>query len=230
MELTIESAFSPGGIVGHSSYLLLVISMMMQRISLLRILVIGSALLAILYDWVWLKDPVGVFWESALVLVNVVQLLILYWKNLLARFSEDELLFINGKMPGLSRGKSRELLNKGSWIEATNGTELTRQGKPVENLIYISRGSVDIFANNKRVSQCSAGDFIGEMTIMNREAATATTVVNGNAHLWQINAADLNRIIAKHSEIKTELEASFSRNLREKIIQSNALVSQGVVP
>jgi hypothetical protein len=230
MELSIESAFSVGGIVGHSSYLLLVISMMMQRISLLRILVIASALLAILYDVVWLKDPVGVFWESALVLVNIVQLLILYWKNMLARFNEDELVFIKGKLPGLSKGKSRDLLNKGTWVELGNGVELTQQGHPAENLIYISNGIVDIFVNGKRVSQCTAGDFIGEMTILNREPATATTVVNGAAHVWQISAGDLHKVIARHGEIKTELEASFSRNYRDKIVQSNALVSQGVVP
>jgi len=230
MELTLESALSRGGIVGHSSYLLLVISMMMQRISLLRILVIASALLAILYDWVWLKDPVGVFWESTLVLVNIVQLLVLYWKNLVARFSEDELVFINGKLPGLSRGRSRALLNLGKWVEAANGHILTREGEAASDLVYISRGVVDVFVGGKQVSRCSAGDFIGEMTILNRDPATATTTVNGVAHIWTISADDLHRIIARHSEIKTELEASFSRNYREKIIQSNVLVSQGVVP
>lgn len=72
MELTIESALSPGGLVGHTSYLLLVVSMLMRRMWLLRILVIASSLVAITYDMVWLKDPVGVFWESLLVSVNVI--------------------------------------------------------------------------------------------------------------------------------------------------------------
>jgi hypothetical protein len=73
MDLTLESAFSTGGLVGHASYLLLVLSMMMRGMTLLRIFVILSAFVSILYDMVWLKDPVGVFWESMLVLVNIVQ-------------------------------------------------------------------------------------------------------------------------------------------------------------
>ncbi len=74
MDLTLKSAFLTGGMVGHLSYVLLVLSMVMRRMSLLRMLVIASAFVAITYDWFWLKDPVGVFWETLLVLVNIVQL------------------------------------------------------------------------------------------------------------------------------------------------------------
>ena len=47
MELTLESAFSTGGLVGHFAYMLLVISMLMRRMIWLRIFVILSALVAI---------------------------------------------------------------------------------------------------------------------------------------------------------------------------------------
>ena len=54
MELTLESAFSVGGLVGHTSYLLLVVSMLMRRMFWLRVFVIASAIVAITYDAVWL--------------------------------------------------------------------------------------------------------------------------------------------------------------------------------
>jgi len=49
VELTLESAFSTGGLVGHFAYMLLVLSMVMRRMIWLRILVILSALVAIAY-------------------------------------------------------------------------------------------------------------------------------------------------------------------------------------
>lgn len=230
MELTLESAFSTGGMVGHLSYLLLVISMMMRNISMLRILVIASALAGISYDWFWLKDPVGVFWESTLVLVNVIQLALLYWKNLTARFDSTELAFLNDKLPGLSRGKSRELLNTGRWEQAPEGTVLTRQGEKVRDLVYIASGAVDIVVGGSRVSQCHAGNFIGEMSILGDEPASATTVVTGNAKLWKIDESGLRRMIAKSPDIEREIEASFSRNFRDKLIHANFLISSGKVP
>ena len=230
MELTLESAFSADGLIGHLSYFLLVLSMLMQRMTWLRIFALSSAAVGICYSFFILHDPVGTFWESALFLVNVGQLLLLHWKNLRASFSDEELEFVNGKLPGLARGRSRALLNKGRWIHAEDGTILTREGSPSGALTYISRGTVDIIANGVKVSQCGAGDFIGEMTVLNDEPATATTRVSGTAQLWQITSADLKSVLSRHPEIGTEIEASFARNYREKLVQSNFLVSKGIVP
>ena len=230
MELTIESAFSTGGLVGHLSYLLLVISMMMSRISLLRILVIASALTAILYDWVWLRDPIGVFWETLLVTVNVVQLAILHWKNISASFSDDEMAFVLGKFPGLAKGQSRQLLDRGKWVEAEDESIITTEGLTAGRLTYVARGAIDVLVGGKRVAQCQPGDFIGEMTVLNGEPASATTQANGGVHLWQIEAEALRRVLSRNPEIERELEASFARNYRDKLIHTNALISKGIVP
>ena len=59
MELTLESALSVGGLVGHLSYLLLVEWTLMRRMWALRVLAIASALVVIGYDEFWLQDPIG---------------------------------------------------------------------------------------------------------------------------------------------------------------------------
>ncbi|NKB45742.1 MAG: hypothetical protein GKS03_15840, partial [Alphaproteobacteria bacterium] len=87
MELTLQSALSFGGMVGHMSYFLLFVSMVMRVMWVLRVLVILSALVGITYDIVWTKDPVGVFWETSLVVVNVVQLTIGWMQNRAEKFS-----------------------------------------------------------------------------------------------------------------------------------------------
>jgi hypothetical protein len=50
MELTLASAFSQEGLLGHAAYVLLVISMLMRTLLWLRILVIASAVLGISYS------------------------------------------------------------------------------------------------------------------------------------------------------------------------------------
>jgi hypothetical protein len=47
--------------VGNISYLLLTISMLMTRMSILRIVAIGSGISGGIYDYFWLNDPVGTF-------------------------------------------------------------------------------------------------------------------------------------------------------------------------
>lgn len=70
MELTLESALSLGGLLGNLSYILLIASMSMRNMLWLRGLVILSGLTGVSYDFFWLHDPVGTFWESGFTLIN----------------------------------------------------------------------------------------------------------------------------------------------------------------
>ena len=57
--------------VGNISYLLLTISMMMTRMLMLRTVAIGSGISGGIYDYFWLNDLVGTFWEVAFTSVNL---------------------------------------------------------------------------------------------------------------------------------------------------------------
>jgi CRP-like cAMP-binding protein len=225
MELTLESAFSTGGLVGHTSYLLLVISMLMRQINLLRMLVIASAFVAIAYDAIWLKDPVGIFWETLLVAVNIVQLSITYFENRVVRFTDEEDNFCSTRLAELERGERRRLLNKGLWVTGLPGTMLTREGEAVSHLVYLASGRVNIESAGHTVATCEPGSFIGEMTVFDGEAATGTAVVATEARYWMIEANLLRELADKRPETGQALQRSFAQNLKDKLIQSNTMIS-----
>ncbi len=231
MELTLESAFSTGGMVGHFAYMLLVLSMVMRRMFLLRILVILSALVAIAYALFWLKDPIGVFWESLLVVVNVVQLAITWHQNRSARFSDEEKVFMQGHLPSLSLSERRRLLNRGMWISGEVGTELTTEGQPVNHLVYLASGQALVISGGRAVAVCEPGAFIGEMTALRGEPASATVKLNQAARYWAIEADQLRRLVKKNTDIGVALEGSFARNMRDKLVRSNKFIqdSGGVI-
>ena len=63
--------FLTDGLVGHLSYIFLIVSSLMRRMMLLRLFLVASAVTGIAYDWIWLGNVVGVFWEGLLIAVNV---------------------------------------------------------------------------------------------------------------------------------------------------------------
>ena len=221
MELTLDSAFSAGGMVGHLSYLLLVISMLMRVMWVLRLLVVASAFVAITYDLIWLKDPVGVFWESLLVVVNIVQLSITYAKNRYQRFDAIEAKFVHEKFPGLSNNLKRKILNKGHWVEGKIGANLTTEGDPVERLIYLVDGEVEISVQDNVVGHCKAGDLIGELTALTGSPATGTAKLTESARYWTITALDLRRLVAGSEEIEQAVNACFHRSMLSKLVAAN---------
>lgn len=218
MELTLESAFSTGGLVGHLSYLLLVISMVLRVMWILRVLVIASALVAIAYDLIWLKDPIGVFWETLLIVVNVGQLSLLYFKNKFARFNEIEARLVNGLFPGLSKSLQRRILNAGVWVEANVGTVLTTEDKPLGEMFYLSSGVVEVRVNQNLVGLCQSGDLLGELTVLSGDPATATAMVAQHIKFWKISRQHLTALMESHEDISHAVQASIQRSMLAKIV------------
>lgn len=230
MELTLASALSQEGLLGHAAYLFLVGSMLMRTLFWLRILVIVSAILGISYAAFILGDPVSTFWETCLVVVNIVQLLLANWRSLRARFTDREQGFVARHLPGLSKGEARALIDRGEWVRLEDGACLAVEGEPVDHLSYISDGRAEVRVSGARVSDCGAGDFIGEMTALTGMPATATVVARGPVTLWRIAAEDLRAVTGRQDAVSREIEAAFSRNYRDKIVAMNRLVASGEVP
>lgn len=221
MELTLESAFSVGGLVGHTSYLLLVVSMLMRRMFWLRVFVIASALVAITYDAVWLKDPVGVFWETTLVLVNIVQIILLWREDRTARFSDEERAFLDTRLRGLSGGQARRLIDAGSWSDLPDGEILTVEGARPAHLVFVASGRVGVFTGGRRVAECGPGAYVGEMSLIDDGTASATARVEGGARVWRIPMDRLEALRQSHPEQTAALDASIARDIRAKLVAVN---------
>lgn len=222
MELSIKSAFSTGGLVGHLAYLLLVVSMLMRSMVRLRILVIASALVAIAYDFFWLKDPVGVFWETLLVTVNVVQIAVTWHLNRRTSFTEEERSLIDARLSSLDRKDARSLLNMGLWVDGAPDTVLTEQGQPVPFLVYLVSGRVDIIFDGQKVGSCGPGNFIGEMSLIGGETASATAVVAEPSRYWMISTDRIRALRQKSETMIKVLESGIALDLRHKILSENS--------
>ena len=207
--------------VGHLSYLLLVVSMMMRTITMLRLLVIASAFVAIAYDIVWLKDPVGVFWETLLVLVNIIQISREWFSERRVRFTPDEQKFVSSRLRGVSKRDAKRLLNLGRWTEGAPGTVLTTEGDPVPNVVYLVSGRVDILCSDVLVGTCGPGNFVGEMSILAEEPASATAVVAETARYWLISSDKLRVLQDTDPQVSGALDVGIARDLRRKIIAAN---------
>ncbi|MEM6889684.1 MAG: cyclic nucleotide-binding domain-containing protein [Pseudomonadota bacterium] len=221
MELTFASAFSTGGMVGHLAYILLIASMLMRRMVWLRVLVIASALVAIAYAVIWLNDPVSSFWETLLVLVNIVQLLITWRQNTTTRFSTEELEFAKRRLRGLPPYHQRKLLGHGHWVDLHEGQVLTQEGKHPDRLYYISEGSASVEVNDQTVATCGPGSYIGEMGFISGEPASALVCVRKPTRAWSISREALVRIDKENPTWMSVIEAGIARDLRLKIIAAN---------
>ncbi|MGI9317733.1 MAG: Crp/Fnr family transcriptional regulator [bacterium] len=217
MELTIESAFSPGGMVGNASYILLILSMAMRRMFLLRVLAILSGLAGIAYDVIWLHDPVGTFWESCFTATNLVQWLLLVREDRKLRLNKQEKGLWQKFFPELSSSECKQLFLASKLISGHVGDRLITHGKPVEHIYVLLSGSVEIKLDGVKVSQCGPGDLLGEMSFLTGDAATADSELATDAKFLQVDQEHLATLIKSSAELGYSITKLISRNLVTKL-------------
>lgn len=232
MQPLIETLLTPGAFLGHASYALLVLSMMMRNIIWLRVIAIGAGVVGIAYDVFVLEDPVSTGWDTLFVLANVYQLLYLAWQARKVRFNEEEFEFCQNALPLVPPSLARQFINVGEWRDMPEGTELTTQGQTVTLLSYISTGTVDVLVHHHHIASCVKGDFIGELGILSGKPATATTVTSSPVRALVFERDKLLRHLRHEPDLKLALQAAFKENLRNKLTLANerTLAIRGVEP
>jgi len=211
----------PENILGHIAYILLIASMMMRSINWLRALAILAGAVAAFYYWT-LDDKVSMFWEIVFTLVNIAQLIILQIENSRGSFSEDEDYFIKTCLPNIERAHARRLVKLGAWTEVQDETILVFEDTIPDKLKFIVSGKAIVSRNEKQIGMVGKGDFVGEISYLTGENATATAVVVEPVRYLAFGQQRLRAHLARNIEVRHALEASFNRNLANKLIKSNS--------
>ena len=226
--MNLNSEFLIRLLVGNIEYILLVLSMLMTRMTWLRVIAIGSGLSGLVYSAHWLHDPVGVFWESTFILVNVVQLTLIKYRNSTSRLSEDDMDFYQRFVPDLEPYQARRLLRTGRWQMAERGTELTRQDEIVSHLVYIKFGEVDVTVDGKPVGSCGANSLVGEISISTGQPASATVTVRKPTRYLALERQALNKLMRSDADILHAVERNFRRNLETILVLRTKPAKSGI--
>jgi len=219
--------FLTDGVMGHASYILLILSSLMRRMFLLRAFFIASSIAGIAYSLYWLGDFVGVFWETLLLLVNVTQLALLASKDARARFTEEEAESVESWLSGGTPSSRRALLNMGRWETLEAGSELTTRGERPHDLVFLSRGEADVSIAGLALARISEGHFIGEMSLLGDELASADVRLAVSSRVWRINRSRLDEARMRQPDLFGIIELALALSLRAKLIAANdRLVTQ----
>lgn len=219
----------PSHLLTHLPYALLVISMLMNDMGWLRAIAIAAGVIRIINRAFFEIDPIIVFWEVIFVGVNVVQLLILWYYAKRHRFSDDEQRFAAMMPAGIDRRTVRRLLRLARLGHAAEGERLTREGKPVTELVFIADGVMQIEQEGRIVAVCGPGDFVGEMSFVTGAVASATAVAAKPLRYLAFEQTRLRAAIEADGELRQALDASLNHNLVGKLAKANAARSAQVV-
>lgn len=206
---------------GHFTYFLLIASMLMRRMVALRILAVASGVAKIVYRAVFVLDPVSVLWETIFVVVNVVQLLIIWYYEYHHRFDAEHQHFADNMPDTVDRSAIKRLLDLADLQRFEPGQTLTSEGQAVPRLVYIADGIVKVEHADRVVAICGPGDYIGELSFLSGNPATATATVVKPTRALVFDQARLTAAIGSDAQLRRTLESALNKNLAGKLMRSN---------
>lgn len=216
-----HSLTDPAILFGHFSYFLLIVSMMMRRMLWLRSIAILSGVTKIIYRAFFVVDPVSVFWEAAFVAVNIFQLIALWYFENHYQFRAEKQHFAERIPASINRRAVRRLLKFAQVLQFDAGAKLASEGEAVQALTYIADGLVTIERGAQIVAACGPGDYVGELSFLTGNAATATAVAAKPVRALVFDQRELRAAIEHDMDLRRVVEAALNHNLAGKLVRAN---------
>jgi hypothetical protein len=206
---------------GHLTYLLLIISMLMRRMVTLRLLAVASGLAKIVYRAFFMLDPVSVLWETIFVIVNVVQLVIIWYYEYHHHFPDEQQHFADNMPADTDKAALKRLLDLSDLEKLPPEAVLTREGEAVTKLVYLADGIVKIEHGGRVVAICGPGDYVGELSFLSGNPASATATVVKPVRALTFDQDKLSKAIQADGALRRTLESALNKNLAGKLMRSN---------
>lgn len=186
----------------------------------LRVLLLCGTILYLTYYFIALDTPLwpAIFATSAIGITTVYGLIRLLINRSRFLMSADEIAILN-RFPGLEPGVFRRLLKLGHIRPLLSDEPLAIEGEVPEKLFYLLSGNVKV-TKSQTDFEVSDSTFIGEVSMVNDIAATATVSGIPNTLVIEWDRRTLAARMAKDHHLRLAVEGLFTRDLARKLAQA----------
>jgi CRP/FNR family transcriptional regulator, cyclic AMP receptor protein len=129
------------------------------------------------------------------------------------RMTTDELLAQVPLFAGLSKKDLRQISSLATRLDLPAGKELTRQGEAGNEFLVILDGNVDVVKDGKVIATRGAGDFLGEIALLEDRPRTATVVAKTPVSVDVIGRQEFKTLLGTQPSITEQILATVAQRL-----------------
>jgi CRP/FNR family transcriptional regulator, cyclic AMP receptor protein len=113
-----------------------------------------------------------------------------------------------------NKAELRRVAHLGTETSVSDGTVLAEQGKAGFEFFLIEDGKVRCLVDGKQLATLGAGDFFGEMALIDRGPRVATVVAEGSVKLLVFDAREFGTLLDAAPTIAKKVLQSFAARVR----------------
>jgi CRP/FNR family transcriptional regulator, cyclic AMP receptor protein len=104
-------------------------------------------------------------------------------------------------------------------VSVLGGRTLLSEGQPTDSFYVILSGEVEVSRNSRPIKRLTAGDFFGEIGMVDRGLASATVVTVGSVELMALSHVQFRDAIKGKETLALKVMAAMAQRLRENATQ-----------
>ena len=205
-------------------YFLSICSFLFKSMFLLRLGVLIATIGFVIFS-VILGNAAMIFWNGVFVIVNAYQLgrLILEMRRL--DLGPELEAIRNAAFTDMSQRDFLSFWNLGNGFETDQGL-LTQENSPQGTMYFLVDGELDVVKDGGVVAKIAANNFVGEMSFMTGDPASADTRPSGKVRVHEWSQEKVRGLREKNPELFQALLTILGRDLSRKLGQTETLSGQ----
>lgn len=208
-------------IVGLLAGMVLIAAMIPHQVRLIRMVCLAAGVLGITYAAMAHGLSVVLALAVVFTLINGARLIELDQRSRTGVMTREERALFDHVMQIEEPSQQNRLRDLMLWEDVPQGTQLIKQGEADPPLIYIASGRAEIERDLAIVSECGAGEFLGEMSHVSGNKASATVTVTQEMRMARIDRDALGQLAGSIPEIGQAVDRAFNRSLAVKVMRMN---------
>ena len=210
-------------LAGHLAFGLIAFSFLVKDILYLRILSILASLFSVLYNFYIPIEPMwlAINWNIIFILVNIYHIAVIIYEKRPVKMSSKEKELYETMFRGLSPVEFLKITKIAQWKQFKSPLPIIQQGKPVNDLILIYNGMVDILVNDNKVAELKDGQFVGEMSFLTEKPATATCKVAHTTECLVWPQKDFKDLLKRNPSLYFTIQSLLSEQVSNNLVSSS---------
>ncbi len=202
--------------LGHLAYTLILCSFLVRDIFWLRTLSVTASLSFIAFSMsrgIFLQ----VYWNIAFITINASHIVWIIYENRGVKFTEDEQELFETVFRNFSPVEFLKLLRQGTWLHASAGDTLAVQGENLGRIMLVFHGLADVSIDEGKVAEVKDGEFIGEMSFLTEEEASATVTATEPTRYLAWNKQQLRKFLNRNPSLRFAMQGVLGVDVSKKL-------------
>ena len=160
-------------------------------------------------------------WNIAYLIINFYHVLMILYNKSTVLLPDDLKTIYKEYFTTLSTREFKKMVKTNPYHIYQTGDKILSEGEITNELFLLLSGKASVMTSQNEIASISNGDFIGEMSFISKQTASADVFAKNEVIVAYWTHADLNKLEQKNTDIYNRFLTIVGRDLVKKLHRKN---------